>query len=46
MAILHRESIRTVYGSNQSPPLREALEKGWVRRTLGSFFEVTPGAKP
>jgi hypothetical protein len=39
---LRRESIRDLYSTRAVPSLREALEQGWVRRTVGLFFEVRP----
>jgi hypothetical protein len=41
-AELRRESIRDLYSTRAVPSLREALEQGWVRRTVGLFFEVRP----
>jgi hypothetical protein len=39
---LRQESIRDLYGSRSSTAVREAMEQGWVRRSVGLFFEVRP----
>jgi len=39
---LRRESIRDLFSTRKAPALLEAMEQGWVRRTIGLFFEVLP----
>jgi len=39
---LGQESIRDIYSSRSAPALRDAMEQGWLRRTVGLFFEVRP----
>jgi hypothetical protein len=41
-ARLRQESITDLYGSRSVPVVREALEQGWLRRTVGLFLEVRP----
>ena len=42
-ARLRQESITDLYSSSRSvPAVREALEQGWLRRTIGLFLEVRP----
>ncbi|HEV3025931.1 MAG TPA: hypothetical protein VG457_00075, partial [Planctomycetota bacterium] len=42
LAVLSLESVTTLYGSSSNLSLRGACERGWVRRTIGSFYEVVP----
>ena len=40
--LLRRESVADVHGYAGHPALREAMEKGWLRRNVGLFYEVRP----
>jgi hypothetical protein len=39
---LRQESTRDLYSSRKAPGMQEAMQQGWVRRTVGLFFEVPP----
>jgi hypothetical protein len=41
-ARLRQESITDLYSSQKATAVAEAMEQGWVRRTIGLFFEVRP----
>jgi hypothetical protein len=40
--LLLRESLVDIHATASDPAVREALEKGWLRRSVGLFFEVRP----
>jgi len=39
---LRQESIRDLYSTRKAQGIQEAMQQGWVRRTIGLFFEVSP----
>jgi hypothetical protein len=41
-ARLRQESITDVYSTRKAPAVREAMEQGWLRPSVGLFYEVRP----